>query len=87
MVSDWLLVITLMATKVATGTADGEGNLIFRDGELLAVVVRLEDPMHGDLVGKWHLEAGFGPHDSGSIVFDGIDAAVEWASGAKVAAK
>ena len=80
-------VITLQSIRVGTGTDDREGNLIFRDGELRAVVVRLEDPMHGELVGTWHLEAGFGAHDAGSVVFDDLDAAVEWVAGVKTTAK
>ena len=74
--------ITLQATRVGTGTDDREGNLIFRDGELLAVVVRLEDPMHGDLAGKWHLEAGFGPCDGPGRLFENLDAAVDWVGAA-----
>ena len=70
--------ITLQAVRVGTGTDDREGNLVFQDGELVAIVVRLEDAMHGELAGRWHLEAGFGRHDAPGILFDNLDAAINW---------
>lgn len=37
---------------------DDEGMLVFRDDVLLAVLSRLGD-LHGDMEGRWHIEAYF----------------------------
>ena len=53
--------ITLQPVRVRTGSKDTEGRLALVDGELVAVFVRLDDPMHEEDQGRWFLEAGFGP--------------------------
>lgn len=66
-------------TRVATSSADEDGCLVHADGRLVAVLVRLADPMHGGLAGSWFLEAGFGPCGARHApVFDSLDAAREW---------
>ena len=52
---------SLEAISVDTGSEDSEGCLVRLDGKLVGVLVRLAAPEHGDLVGRWFLEAGFGP--------------------------
>lgn len=63
-----------------TGSGDEEGGLVLADGKLVAVLVRLADRMHGDLVGHWHLEAGFGPCAEAPPhpVFASLDAVSAW---------
>ncbi len=50
---------TLQSVRVATGT-DEEGMLVFLDGRLVAVLVRLSEA-HEGLAGEWFLETGYGP--------------------------
>lgn len=54
-------VIELRPIRVRTGSKDEEGRLVLVDGELAAVLVRLDDEMHGADRGKWFLEVSFGP--------------------------
>lgn len=51
--------LTIQPVRVATGSADEEGCLVFADSRLVAVLVQLSD-QHGDAEGDWFLEAGFG---------------------------
>ena len=41
--------------------SDEEGRLVFVNGRLAAVAVRLSDD-HGELTGQWFVEAAFGPY-------------------------
>ena len=71
--------LLVQPTPVETGSADEDGCLVYADGRLVAVLVRLADPVHGDLVGGWFLEAGFGPCASAAVpVFDSLGAAQDW---------
>lgn len=54
--------LRLQPVQVATGSDDQESQLVFHEGFLVAVLVRLSDE-HGDKAGKWFLEAGFGQVD------------------------
>jgi hypothetical protein len=54
------MILSLQAVQVATGSDDAESQLVFADGFLVAVLVRLSE-QHDDDAGKWFLEAGFGP--------------------------
>jgi hypothetical protein len=64
--------------QVATGSNDIESQLVFADGFLVAVLVRLSDE-HGDEAGMWFLEAGFGPvDDPGEPKFRDLDEARDW---------
>ncbi|GEP07686.1 hypothetical protein [Methylobacterium oxalidis] len=51
--------LDLKPVRVATGSGDEEGRLIFADGYLVAVLVQLSDE-HGAEARKWFFEAGFG---------------------------
>ena len=52
--------LMLQPMRVRTGCRDTESRLVLLDDELVAVLVRLDDGIHGDDQGKWFLEAGFG---------------------------
>ena len=54
--------LRLQPVHVATGSDDAESQLVFADGFLVAVLVRLSDD-HDDLAGMWFVEAGFGRVD------------------------
>lgn len=70
--------ITLQPVRV-TNECDEEGHLVFADGRLAAVLVRLSDPIHGDAVGSWFLEAFFeGAGWNGHPTFESLDAAQDW---------
>jgi hypothetical protein len=69
----------LQPVRVATGCADAEGVLVLRNGELAAVLVRLADEAHGDDVGRWFIEAAFGPQrPSTAPLFDAPEQAAAW---------
>ncbi|MDR7037798.1 hypothetical protein J2X36_002549 [Methylobacterium sp. BE186] len=68
----------LQPVQVATGSADAESQLVFVDGFLVAVLVRLSDE-HEEEAGLWFLEAGFGPVDhSDPPKFADLDEAQAW---------
>ena len=69
--------LTLQPVLVATGE-EGEGVLVFCNGRLVAILVRLSD-LHEEQAGWWFLETGFGPlegpqHPS----FPDLDGASAW---------
>jgi hypothetical protein len=68
----------LQPALIATGSGDTEGRLVFADGYLVAVLVRLSDD-HEEDAGKWFLEAGFGRvDDPAPSKFTNLDEAQEW---------
>ena len=70
--------LRLQPVHVATGSNDTEGHLVFKDGFLVAVLVRLSDE-HGDNADKWFLETGFGPvDDPRRPQFADLDEAQAW---------
>ena len=72
------MTLRLQPVQVATGSYDTEGQLVFADGFLVAVLVRLSDD-HDDLAGMWFLEAGFGRVVTASLpLFADIDKAQSW---------
>jgi hypothetical protein len=53
--------ITFGSIKVLTDGEDHEGCLVLADGKLVAILVRLDDPVYdASLLGGWYLEIGFG---------------------------
>ena len=71
--------LMLQPMPLFTGSADEDGRLVTIGGRLIAVLVRLQDPMHADLVGRWYLEAGFGPcAEATAPTFATLDAAQDW---------
>jgi hypothetical protein len=72
------MTLALQPVRVETGGPDEDGCLIFADGRLAAVLVRLSD-QHEGLAGQWYYEHGFGPFDGPAHpVFPTIEAAQEW---------
>lgn len=72
--------LTLQPVIVATGE-DGEGFLVFGDGVLFAVLVRLSSA-HGGQAGCWFLEKGFGILDAPQPEpFETVDDATAWIRG------
>jgi hypothetical protein len=62
-----------------TGHADHQGQLVVADGQLVAVLVRLDDEVHAGDRGRWFLEAGFGPCQSSSQpAFSDLESAAAW---------
>jgi hypothetical protein len=56
--------ISFQSLRVLIDGHDSEGSLVLSDGQLAAVIVRLDGEHHGpDNKGWWHLEAGFGKCD------------------------
>ena len=72
--------VAFKPTRVATGSHDEDGLLIFADDRLAAVLVRLDDDCHDDEIrGHWFAEAAFGPLESGAgTCFDSIDDVRRW---------
>jgi hypothetical protein len=70
--------LRLQSVQVATGSSDTESHLVFVDGFLVAVLVRLSDEHEAD-AGRWCLEAGFGRVDvSRPPTFANLEEAQEW---------
>jgi hypothetical protein len=58
---DMPLDISFQPMRVLIDGHDSEGNLILADGQLTAVIVRLDGEIHApEHKGLWNLEAGFG---------------------------
>ena len=71
--------LDLQPIAVKTGSRDTQGRLAIVGGELVAVLVRLDDPVHGDERGGWFLEAGFGACDGVKPTpFRDLDEAKDW---------
>jgi hypothetical protein len=74
------LPITRQRVLVATGGRHEDGCLLFADGALVALLVKLSDPGYGKRRGMWFTEWGYGPWEShGSApLFADVDAAERW---------
>jgi hypothetical protein len=65
--------------RLASGTSDQEGLLIYASGELMVVLVRLDDWSHGKNTGRWLVKAAFGEcSDAGPGLFDSPDDVEGW---------
>ena len=72
------MTLRLQPVRVATGSYDIDGQLVFADGLLAAVLVRLSG-YHDDMAGMWFLEAGFGLVDTPNRpTFADLDTAQTW---------
>ena len=59
-------------------TPDREAKLVFREGNLRAVLSRLS-AMHGELAGHWFIEATFeGPPRPGLLTFETLEQFEQW---------
>jgi hypothetical protein len=70
--------LRLQPVQVATGSKDQESRLVFDDGFLVAILIRLSDEHESD-AGRWFLEAGFGRVERvRSATFSDLDEAQTW---------
>lgn len=73
--------LQLQPVRLASGSDDTEAQLVFVDGGLTAVLVRLSD-VHGEAAGMWFLEAGFGSISvRAPPTFVNLDEAQDWIAG------
>jgi hypothetical protein len=73
--------LRLQPVQVATGSKDQESRLVFHDGFLVAILIRLSDEHESD-AGRWFLEAGFGQVDCiRPATFADLDEAQVWIAG------
>ena len=70
--------VTFQPVAVRNDCDDRDGRLVFVDGCLAAVIVRLDCPEHGGLVGSWFIEALFGHSQHPTGMFASLDAARDW---------
>lgn len=74
--------IVFQPVHVDTGSDDEEGQLVFANGRLVAVLVRLNSSVHGADRGSWFCEAGFGPCDPpAKQPFATPEEAIDWVCG------
>ena len=73
-------IITSQETSILVDHEDRQGCLVFANAALAAVLVRLDIPDHGELVGSWFLETGYGPCDRKVDPFPSREAALAWVS-------
>jgi hypothetical protein len=72
------MALRLSKVRIDTGSPDEEGRLVFADGRLIAVLVRLSE-QHEDLAGQWFIEAKFGKLDGRSApIFADLPQAQAW---------
>jgi hypothetical protein len=71
--------LLLQPVRIATNSIDEDARLVLVGGQLVAVLVRLADPVHDNQVGRWFLEAAFGRCTRAAApIFDSLDAAQVW---------
>jgi hypothetical protein len=74
-------VITFQAIPILIDGHDTQGQLVLADGELTAVLARLDGDAHDPKQkGWWHLEAGFGRCNAANslVVFERLEEAGPW---------
>jgi hypothetical protein len=72
------MTLHLQPVRVATSSEDSDGQLVFADGFLVAVLVQLAG-QHGADAGMWFLEVGFGLTAVRSApLFLDLDVAQDW---------
>jgi hypothetical protein len=73
--------LTVENARIAGGAIPDEGRLIFYDGALVAVLIRLEPELAAQTGGVWYLQAGFGTvEDFHHPSFPSIDDGLAWLS-------
>lgn len=72
------MTLQLQPVRLASGNGDTEAQLVFVDGDLIAVLVHLSE-VHDDEAGMWFLEAWFGGgYVSHPPTFVSLDRAQGW---------
>ena len=76
------MTLQLQPARLASGNGDTEAQLVFVDGDLIAVLVHLSED-HDDEAGMWFLEAGFGRVGAAGQrpSFRDLDEAQDWIAG------
>lgn len=65
--------------RIDTANADEHAYVVFAEGQLVAVIVKLTDTAHGAFRGLWFVEAGFGPcATTAAIYFQTLRAVRDW---------
>ena len=71
--------LNVVHVRVATGAIPDEGRLVYADGALIAVLIKLEADLAAQARGVWYLEAAFGPVDHfHHPVFETIQDSLAW---------
>lgn len=73
--------ISFQSIPILIDGHDTHGSLVLHEGQLVAVLARLDGEIHDQAVkGQWHLEAGFGPcQANGTQLFVTLETVAEWA--------
>jgi hypothetical protein len=69
--------MTVELKPIEVASVDHEGQLIFLDGALVGLLVRLSN-LHGNLSGNWYLETGYGRLHDERLTFPDLNAAISW---------
>ena len=70
--------LTRLHMKIHTNSRDENSVLVMNDGYLVAILVKLDDDIHGSAKGRWHLEAHFDHVPATGTLFANLDEAVAW---------
>lgn len=72
--------VTFQAIPVLIDGHDTQGQLVLFEGQLVAVLARLDGDVHDPAMKSWwNLEAGFGPCEAvGDNLFKTLDEAAAW---------
>ena len=71
--------ITFQDIPILIDGHDTQGLLALLDGQLVAVLARLDGETHDpEMKGSWHLEAGFGPCQTAGELFKTSEDIVAW---------
>jgi hypothetical protein len=63
---------------ITVRSVDSEGRLVLIDGQLTAVLVRLQHEIHAERRGTWFLEIGFGDLTEQHPLFANLEDAAAW---------
>jgi hypothetical protein len=70
--------ISRLHMRIKTNSKDENSVLVLSDGSLVAILVRLDDPIHGSAQGRWYLEAHFDHVPDTERLFESLDEAEAW---------
>jgi hypothetical protein len=71
--------VTFQSMPILIDGHDTQGLLVLFDGQLVAVLSRLDGEIHDQgQRGRWHLEAGFGPCEDIGLLFMSHEEIAAW---------
>ena len=70
--------LSLTRSRVAVDGGHEDGLLVFAGDMLVAVLASLDADFYASERGQWHLEAGFGPCSARPLMFETLEAALQW---------